>query len=77
MLIDIDWNLAYSLCRVSVEENFALSAHLANLLGGLDDACRQCKVEHMMLAHIAGCSVYMCLHKVHNLQCGCMVLAVA
>ena len=41
VLIDIDWDLAYSLCCVCMEEDFALSAHLANLLCGLDDSCNQ------------------------------------
>ena len=45
VLIHIDWDLAYSLRCVCVEEHFALSAHLAYLLCGLNDTCKQCKAE--------------------------------
>ena len=41
VFIDIDGDLAHSLCCVCVEEHLALSAHLAYLLGGLDDTCMQ------------------------------------
>ncbi len=39
VVIDIDGDLAHSLSCVCVEEDLALSAHLAYLLCGLDDAC--------------------------------------
>lgn len=45
VLVDIDWDLAYRLSRISVEEHLALSAHLAYLLGGLNHAWNQCKTE--------------------------------
>jgi len=48
VVIDIDRDLAHSLSCVCVEEDLALSAHLAYLLCGLDDACMLTGVKCMI-----------------------------
>jgi len=48
VVINIDRDLAHSLSCVCVEEDLALSAHLAYLLCGLDDACMLTGVKCMI-----------------------------
>ena len=53
VLIDIDWDLAYRLSCICVEEDLALPTHLANLLCGLNDTCNQWSAIMSMMLLLA------------------------